>query len=53
MKPSSGVMGFSLWQSENITSQRKGMKPLLGEPLASYRPTRGPMPKAETNLRLS
>ena len=50
MKPSSGVMGFSLWQSENITSQRKGMKPSIRR---ATDPLGGPCPMAETDLRLS
>lgn len=36
-------MGLSLWQSENITSQRKGAKPLI-RLFASYKLTRGLMP---------
>lgn len=43
MKPSSGVMGLSLWQSENITSQRKGAKALIRF-FASCKLTRGHMP---------
>ena len=54
MKPSSGVMGFSRWQSENITSQRTGAKPWLRLGLGFLQtPPGGTCLMAETDLRLS